>query len=124
MAASTIGQFALWFTTGKTTSITPTKNTNSGTGLWGAKFAGSMLGASGPASKVLSGYAHYSSLNAIRRVILMTQPPAPKIVYEAVTDLVTGTFSFPHVPPGNYLVIDCMTDNSLQALVYDWVVVA
>src|SRR6185369_3764521 len=106
MASSTVGQLAL-FKYGASATLTPTRNTNSTPGFWGARCAMSfLLKGSGPSNSPISGYAHLNGSNAIRRILILTQPPNSTIVYEANTDLVTGTFSFPHLPAGNYMVID------------------
>ncbi len=98
------------------------RNTNTTPGLWGARNAFALLGASG--NKSVSGYAYLNGSPAIRRITIMTQPPKAVVVYETTTNIVAGTFSFPRLPAGNYMVIDSMLDNSRQALVYDWVVAA
>jgi len=118
MADSTVGQLGC-FPVGTESQLKTTPGNT--LGGWGFRYALASLGA--PGTKTISGFAHQNAANAIRRIVVMTQPPAPQIIYEFTTDLLTGIFACPaHLPSGNYLVLDCMTDNSRQALVYDWVV--
>lgn len=86
------------------------------------RFAGSLLGAGG--AKSVSGRTYESGAPAARRVVIMTQPPNAAIVYESNTLPPGATFTFPSLAPGNYMVIDAMTNNTRQALVYDWIVAA
>jgi hypothetical protein len=72
---------------------------------------------------VISGRAYRAGVPARRHITIMTQPPRSRVVAELETDDTTGTFSA-NVLPGTYVVIDTMTDNSRQALVYDWVAVS
>lgn len=77
------------------------------------------MGASGSLS--ISGTTKSAGVAAARRVVVMTQPPAPRIVYEVTTSEANNAFLFQHLPAGNYTVLDFAPDNSRQGLIYDWV---
>jgi hypothetical protein len=109
MASSTIGRLFLLYRT----------TDGNGQGKWGARCFGAGLRASGELR--ISGTTKSGAVAAARRVIVMTQPPAPRVVYEVVTTEANNAFAFAHLPPGNYTVLDCADDGSRKALVYDWV---
>lgn len=113
-----IGQLAPFFAAGAAT-LAPLR-TSTIFLSFGARYAFSLLGAGG--DKTVSGITKEAGVPVARRVLILTQPPQPKLVYEVLTKVVDGAFTFRNLPPGNYLVLDCALDNSRQALVYDWVV--
>lgn len=120
MASISIGKF-----TGFMTSSVPTEPTRTLTTLtagvgWIARFAGSSFFGAGDVKSV-SGRAYVAGVPAVRRVVILTQPPNAQIVYEMTTALPLAQFSFPRLPAGNYVVLDCSLDGSERALVYDWV---
>jgi hypothetical protein len=84
-----------------------------------ARFVGSLINAGG--GKIASGRTYVSGSPKPRRVVIMTQPPQAKVIFESNTLLPGATFVFPKLAPGRYLVLDCTVDGSEQALVYDWV---
>jgi hypothetical protein len=88
-------------------------------GLAGSRLAGGVLGASG--TLTVSGTTKSGGVAAARRVVLLTQPPAAKIIGEFATTAAANAFAFRYLPAGNYLVVDVTGDGSRRALVYDWV---
>ena len=74
--------------------------------------------------KSISGHAYSNGNPAERIITIFTQPPNSKFVGSYKTNSIVGTFSALGLAPGNYMIIDSMTDNSQQALIYDWVVSA
>lgn len=124
MASLTAGQLVAFLPYGlSSATLAPMRTTPLGTPVldlgWTARFVGNLLAAGG--SKNVSGKTYELTSPAVRRVVIMTQPPNAAIVYESNTLLPGATFSFPNLAPGNYMVIDSCLDNSRQALVYDWV---
>ncbi len=103
-------------------TLTPMRTAPRGL-TWPARFAGSLLAGGGGGLSV-SGHSYESAAAVSRRIIIMTQPPNVQVIYEFTTTVATGAFAFPNLAPGNYMVIDAMTDNSRRAQVYDWVVAA
>ena len=120
MATFTNGQIAGFFSGGLSTgTITPMRTQTDAVGP-GARCVTSMYLVAGLAG--ISGHAYESGAPAKRIITILTQPPKSIVLYQFTTDAVTGAFSFSNLPVGNYTIIDSMTDNSRQALVYDWVV--
>lgn len=122
MASSTAGQLAPFFGTGGVAQKGPLARLDQGGNLFGARLFGRTLPQSGVRS--VSGHAYESGVAAARYITILTQPPRPYIVAEFKTSATDAAFSFPHLPAGNYMVIDSMCDNSRVALIYDWVVSA
>ena len=83
-------------------------------------FAGIGFMRSGPNS--ISGVTNSAGAPVRRLVVVMTQPPRSVIVYEGYSDAATGSFTFPFLPAGNYVVLDTDPDGSNVAQVFDWVV--
>jgi hypothetical protein len=120
MTASTVGQCAPFL--GASSTEKSGLRTSTFIGAWfGSRNGLALLGAGGQNN--MAGYTRLNGSPVVRRVVIMTQPPCSQIISEFQTTVQgSGAFQFRCLAPGNYLVLDCVLDNSRQALVYDWIV--
>lgn len=72
----------------------------------------------------ITGHTYANGAPVARRVVVSTQAPNARVVAEMTTSASDGLFAFNNLAPGDYSVEAVMTDNTRQALVYDWIVVA
>jgi len=91
------------------------------TGFWGARLINN-FGPMQAGATSISGVTNSVGVPARRLVVIMTQPPRSVVVYEGYSDAVTGVFTFPHLAPGNYVVLDTDPSGDNVAQVFDWVV--
>jgi len=89
--------------------------------FWTARLVNSIGLMHGGATSI-SGTTNSAGAPVRRLVVVMTQPPRSTIVWEGYSDAATGTFTFPYLVPGNYVVLDTDPNGNNIAQVFDWVV--